>query len=622
MHLPFFAGGLYLFISALVVEPAPGNKLVPLPQRRHLPSTSFQHRALARRRLLPRALKRELAPRSTINLAYGLESHSSPSTTVKFTAPPHRPIVLLEELDHLLESVLCRPNNEGGAELELNFISEDTHAGALASWSSLRTFSLVTFHSTCNLPDRRGAWLISAVQKAVGGNPQLRLTAQSVPLGEIAPSFRISHRADAVASYSPVIPRGIFDKQLDKVFTFGKAFNFAPRQRLFPVDSTLLARATPSPGISAGGLQVFCVDCGSRTNFSVGVEIDVDGLEIKAAHVNMTVLQFEHDINLEFSFNDSLSFHQAMDVIRAPVPDLAIEVPDVFSGGFFYGGRFSADLDISGALNFSIGARATIPSGASASLVMLGDANSSATGWDGASFGLIPFRLNSGSFNASAQLTLSPFLDFELSLFKGGLSGSARIAVNTPQVSAASLVHTNVNRACQPVGPTDFESFASALTFGAGARLDIHASVNGSLLPGASAALFAHNVTFGDVPTPGAPECFVIADDNPADSATMAGLVPAPTGTLRAAAVAVPTFNVAGIEAYFKASGALPTNVNYTQMLQATAVPDDIKAAVEKTASAGGGGGKGKGNGAARSEVWVGMLVLVGVSMGVAVTLL
>ncbi|KAJ7702770.1 hypothetical protein B0H17DRAFT_1327150 [Mycena rosella] len=362
------------------------------------------------------------------------------------------------------------------------------------------------------------------------------------------------------------------------------------------------------------GLQVFCVDCGSRTNFSVGMELDVTdlGTKISAAHINITVNQLEHDIQLEFSLNSSLAFHQSLDVIRFALPDLGLSIPDIGSVGFFYGGTVVADLDVSGALNFSIGARTSVPPGAGASFVMVGDATSGATGWDGSSFGLIPFRLNSGSFNASAQLSLSPFLDFEITFLKE-ISASARIGVNTPQISAAGSVHTNVDRECQPAGPEGFESFSSALTFGAGASLDIHVSTDGSLLPDTLSSLFAHNVTFGAIPPPDAPACFIVADDDPASTATLAGQVPAPTGTLRPAALAIPSFDLARIEAYFSTSGALPTNVNYTQLVQATAVPADIKAAVSRIL----GGNDAVANGAKRDYAPGRLTLVLGLGMGI-----
>lgn len=78
----------------------------------------------------------------------------------------------------------------------------------------------------------------------------------------------------------------------------------------------------------SSGFQVFCVDCGSHTNFSVGIEVEVTelGTKINDAHFNITVQQFEHDIQLEFSINSSLVFHQSMDVIRSALPDLGLSV--------------------------------------------------------------------------------------------------------------------------------------------------------------------------------------------------------------------------------------------------------------------------------------------------------
>ncbi|KAJ7912267.1 hypothetical protein B0H13DRAFT_1875069 [Mycena leptocephala] len=94
---------------------------------------------------------------------------------------------------------------------------------------------------------------------------------------------------------------------------------------------------------------------------------------------------------------------------------------------------------------------------------------------------------------------------------------------------------------------------------------------------------------FGDLPTLSDPLCMVVVDDNAADTASesagIRGLLPAATGTLLAASAAVPTFNIPGIESYYSAHGALPTNVNYTQMLLATAVPSDIQAAVQAAAA-------------------------------------
>jgi hypothetical protein len=78
----------------------------------------------------------------------------------------------------------------------------------------------------------------------------------------------------------------------------------------------------------SAGVQVFCVDCVSRTNFSVGMELSVSdlGTKIDDAHFNITVQQFEHDIQLEISLDGTVSFQKSVDVIRTPLPDLGFDV--------------------------------------------------------------------------------------------------------------------------------------------------------------------------------------------------------------------------------------------------------------------------------------------------------
>ncbi|KAJ7508983.1 hypothetical protein B0H11DRAFT_2217389 [Mycena galericulata] len=336
-----------------------------------------------------------------------------PSTVLKFTAYAETPIVLLENIDYLVYTITCHSISatSGGTVVELNFRSDDTYAEALASWSSHHSFVLVTSHLTCNLDDRRGAWLVTSM----------------------GASFRISHSATSVSS-SWRQPRAL-DARFDKVFDFGHDLDLAPRQQLFPVDATLLQQRSSSDVVldvsGTGGLQVFCVNCVSRTNLSVGMELDFAdlGTSISAAHINVTVQQFEHDIQLEISLEGAVSVQKSVDVIRTPLPDLGIDIPDIGSVGFFWGAAVEASLDVTAGLNFTIGAKTSIPAGAAATFVMVGNTSSSVTGWDNSTFDLIPFRLNSGSLNATAQLSLSPFLDAELSLLIGNVFRTIRLVI-------------------------------------------------------------------------------------------------------------------------------------------------------------------------------------------------
>jgi hypothetical protein len=88
------------------------------------------------------------------------EAASYPSTLLEFSAHPDMPIVSLEDLDHLLDVVLCHSyDHRPGAVITLNFASAEASAEALSAWTTPPTFTLVTLHPTCNLPAHRGAWL-------------------------------------------------------------------------------------------------------------------------------------------------------------------------------------------------------------------------------------------------------------------------------------------------------------------------------------------------------------------------------------------------------------------------------------------------------------------------------
>lgn len=76
------------------------------------------------------------------------------------------------------------------------------------------------------------------------------------------------------------------------------------------------------------GVRIFCVNCVSRANFSVGIELDVMVVPfaINSAHINITVEQFEQFIQLETSLTGNISFQKSVDFIKIPLPDLGFEV--------------------------------------------------------------------------------------------------------------------------------------------------------------------------------------------------------------------------------------------------------------------------------------------------------
>ncbi|KAJ7145569.1 hypothetical protein C8R44DRAFT_896671 [Mycena epipterygia] len=534
--------------------------------------------------------KGEVVPKNLVTLSYAPPRAHYSTSSLTFAAHPNVPILLLEDIEFLVDSVVCHAETDGSV-VEVAFNSEDAYTATYAAWSSLSQFMLVTSHPSCNPSDERGAWLVSSVS-GDSSESEIILQVHTVPVREMGSSFRISHVAGGVSSAwgSPdsLLRRDIDE---DKTYQLDKTFDFAPRQQILPVDVNLwnnsllssLSDLIPDPA----GLQVFCVDCVSVSNFSVGLEINVTDLQLARSYINITVQDFHHDIQLEFSLNDTAQYQKTLDVLLLAIPDLEINLKDIATIKFFYGAAVRMEMEVSGNLNFTVGASASIPSGAQATFMISQFNQSSETGWNQATFDIHPFRLNSGSFDATAGISLSPFLEATLQVGPDTdlFSATARLYVNTPHVTGAASVATNVTRTCQAPGPNDYETFTTALTFGAGLNVSIDLSGSGSLIDDSDESLFTNALAFGDFPTLAAPKCMIVADDT--STASLAGQVVAPTGTLLAAAVAIPSFNVAGIQSYYSANHALPTNVNYTQMLMATTVPDDIKKAVQKAGALG-----------------------------------
>ncbi|KAJ6600359.1 hypothetical protein DFH09DRAFT_1302843 [Mycena vulgaris] len=536
--------------------------------------------------------KREVVPKDLVTLSYSPERSHYPSSSLTFAAHPKTPILLLENIEFLVETVACHTSSEtDDSVVEITFNSEDAYAATLAAWSSLSEFMLVTSHPSCNPSDQRGAWRVSSVS-GESFDSVITLQVHTVPLREMGSSFRISHAAAGISSgWGAPRPGNLLGRgEVDDVWSLDKTFDFDARQQLLPVDTnlgnnSLLASAADKIPVP-DGMQIFCIDCVSVSKFAVGLEINVTGIKISQAWVNITVQDFQHDIKLEISLNDTFSYQKTLDVLMLAIPNSGFNFPDVgVTMGFFYGAAVRMELDMSGELNFTVGASASIPTGATATFMMSQFNESKAEGWDDAKFDIHPFRLNSGSFNATAGLSLSPFLEATLEI-ADLVSATGRLYVNTPHVTATASASTNVNRDCQPLAAgTEFESFTEALSFGASLNFSLDATSSGSLFDDSDTSLLTKALPFGDMPPLAEPKCMIVADD--VSSADLAGQVVAPTGTLISAATAIPSFDVAGIQSYYSANGALPTNVNYGQMLKATPVPDDIKKAVQKAGALG-----------------------------------
>ncbi|KAJ6620454.1 hypothetical protein B0H10DRAFT_1946009 [Mycena sp. CBHHK59/15] len=381
-----------------------------------------------------------------------------PSSSLTFAAHLDVPILVLENMKFLIDAVECCTSfRSDNALVNITFITKDAYAATLGAWASVEKFMLVTAHPTCNPSDQRGAWLVSSVQ---GENHRhgIVLHVHPVPLHELGTSFKMSHVAGP-----GLRPSTLHARDVDKVFPVDKTFDFELRQQLLPIDTSLASNsltasiASVAEAQDPSGLQIFCVDCVPIANFSVGLEISVTNLtNLNYAYVNLTLQHFQHDVQLEMSLSGTSTYDKTLGVVLIALPDLGINESDIGAIGFFYGAAVRMDLEVSGELNFTVGA-----------------------------------------------------------------STDPNLGTKLRSIYVRSMI---------------------------------------------------------------------VVDDNAAaaagQTASLGGQLPAATGTLLPVSAAIPSFHVAAIESYYSAHGALPTNVNYTQMLMATTVPDDIMV-VQKAGTAG-----------------------------------
>lgn len=122
-------------------------------------------------------------------------------------------------------------------------------------------------------------------------------------------------------------------RDVDDIYPISKTFDFDPRQQLIPIESSLIDSSVNDFIPDPADLQVFCVDCVSALDFSIGVEMDVSVLDLSVtqAWVNITINDFQHDINLEISLSDARTFNTVFDVLLLAVPDLGFSVRAILS---------------------------------------------------------------------------------------------------------------------------------------------------------------------------------------------------------------------------------------------------------------------------------------------------
>lgn len=120
--------------------------------------------------------RRDITPKSEVALNYALgmpschescsaltwspASYYPPSAAVSLTAQDGRPILLLEDFDHLLHGLSCSYDFHSSRDtIHLDFIDDFVFEAAAVEWGSRKGLAVVTSHPGCNPSDERGAWM-------------------------------------------------------------------------------------------------------------------------------------------------------------------------------------------------------------------------------------------------------------------------------------------------------------------------------------------------------------------------------------------------------------------------------------------------------------------------------
>ncbi|KAF9478374.1 hypothetical protein BDN70DRAFT_895781 [Pholiota conissans] len=516
--------------------------------------------------------------------------------SVTVEAHSERPILLLEEMG-LLHSVVCQAST-----ITLVMPSGEIANTTLMAWApnGRTAFNIITSHPGCNAANERGAWSVSFIKPH---GRSIILFVSALPLHEVGRTFDISFRHSSLGGYWGTPMQTSTDATLVER-DFGSTSNPSYDKDLsgteiFPGNSSSLGLASDiiqhlTPGytrqLTGASVEITCAECVSHFNFTIGVDFTFTaGIgNVSTALMFATVNRFEQSVFLDIKVGGDLQVDFEFDLIKIPIE--GFQIPTLFAIGPFIGLGVQFNFTLTGEVDLKVGANASIPANANANLDLINPSNSSANGWDGISFQMIPLRLDGGAPNFTIGAAVAPFLEFEITVGGGGITQGtnstevgleARLTQTTPAIEFDFVTHSNVNSACEPAGDADFSFFSNAYTVdsslglltAAGVQLNdagVFENLGLDFATSWSKTLFQYNsrLPLSGKQSDSNQTCFVLAEDAGSASATRANLDaspsqhPAATGTLLAAASAIPTYDISKIQSYYDSHGhTLPPGI-------------------------------------------------------------
>ncbi|KAG8526649.1 uncharacterized protein KY384_008078 [Bacidia gigantensis] len=354
-------------------------------------------------------------------------------------APDGLQIVTMERFEPLTKSVDC---NDDDGQMSLTFKSQDAFDYALKTWSTIndnddKRFLLIANHDGCGPDDERQPYIVNKITEDKESLTTF-LAAQPASWQDVAGTYDLdfgqagsqSHensrlkekRFLGIGNFGPYNPTGTFPVNLGE-----------------PNQNTNIA--------SSDSFKLDCTNCYVQGSFVITGHLAIKSWSLSDLSMDAAPSGFNANLGLQASVTASkaLPIGYQKQLFNFPIPNAGIKIPGIFTLGATVSYDIGVNASVQGAAKFDFGLKATLPDSAKATLVLAGDAQSGASGFDGA---VDPY-FNVDEIDAGLTISVSsiPKITFGLDITKIG-KADVGIGLSLPTLSATFDAGYNANGFC------------------------------------------------------------------------------------------------------------------------------------------------------------------------------
>ncbi|MCJ1397677.1 hypothetical protein MMC11_000873 [Xylographa trunciseda] len=415
-----------------------------------------------------------------------------------------RPVFVLEEIDHLLESVECT--------LDSIIITFNSHRDMQVAWETLlphSTFVLITSHWSCNDDGSRLPFL---VREAHYDDEQctIELSIDSIGWNDGFHSLKMDFGRDGRQQYTPRPHRHLEKRSFLSAVSkkLAAATSTIPSVSLSSIQVSSTTVLTPTTNIlfptlpsteqptatsivqNVGfqllntqvlpsnnsvaadveglaippGLSVTCVNCttagslelltgsfvlGSNNATSNGTDDIVRFIE--DGYVSLTATNLFAHIELSTTWLAAQVGH-TFTINLATIPLQPFSIPDIAVLGPLFNPRLLIAVDAGMDLTFNYGFEITVPNNSTAVASIGNITTSSITGFQDTKVSMLPFQATVGNLALNLSATLQPEVLVGISFLNGmGGNAGAGVFLELPQLAMEIAPAMGTNEKCEPI---------------------------------------------------------------------------------------------------------------------------------------------------------------------------